>query len=239
MFHGGDGLGSPTFSMLRPFVPFSADNARKELRALMVVSSDPKSYGKIQVLELPEPLPEGPATVAAEFGSDPVIAQQITLLDQRGSRVIFGDLQMIPVQRGLMYVRPLFVRPDDPSAKQIFVRKFLVSYNNRVIMADNLTDAVARLFPGFTTNLGERVDDGSVAPVDPTPDASGGTVTTTTLPAQDTSSLSAGELLARADALFDEANQALAQNPPDFATYQVRIAQARELVRQAIALVGG
>ncbi|MEY3616058.1 MAG: hypothetical protein RLZZ518_1060, partial [Actinomycetota bacterium] len=29
------------------------------------------------------------------------------------------------------------------------------------------------------------------------------------------------------------------QNPPDFATYQVRIAQARELVRQAIALVGG
>ena len=239
MFHGGDGLGTPTFSMLRPFVPFSADNARKELRALMVVSSDPKSYGKIQVLELPEPLPEGPATVAAEFGSDPVIAQQITLLDQRGSRVIFGDLQMIPVQRGLMYVRPLFVRPDDPSAKQIFVRKFLVSYNNRVIMADNLTDAVARLFPGFTTNLGERVDDGSIVPADPTPDASGGTATTTTLPAQDTSSLSAGELLTRADALFDEANQALAQNPPDFATYQVRLAQARELLRQAIALIGG
>jgi uncharacterized membrane protein (UPF0182 family) len=99
MFHGADGLGDPTFSMVRPFVPFSADNARKELRALMVVSSDPGSYGKISVFEMPEPLPEGPATVAAEFGSDPVIAQQITLLDQRGSRVIFGDLQVVPVQR--------------------------------------------------------------------------------------------------------------------------------------------
>ncbi len=239
MFHGGDGLGTPMFSMLRPFVPFSADNARKELRALMAVSSDPQSYGKIQVLEFPEPLPEGPATVAAEFGSDPVIAQQITLLDQRGSRVIFGDLQVVPVQRGLMYVRPLFVRPDDPSAKQIFVRKFLVSYDNRVVMADNLTEAVGRLFPGFNTDLGERVNDGSAAPVDPTPDASGGTVTTTTLPAQDTSSLTAIELLARADALFDEANSALAQNPPDFATYQARLAQAREVLRQAIALVGG
>ncbi|NDA54089.1 MAG: UPF0182 family protein, partial [Actinobacteria bacterium] len=141
MFHGADGLGDPTFSMVRPFVPFSADNARKELRALMVVSSDPGSYGKISVFEMPEPLPEGPATVAAEFGSDPVIAQQITLLDQRGSRVIFGDLQVVPVQRGLMYVRPLFVRPDDPSAKQIFVRKFLVSYDNRVVMADSLTEA--------------------------------------------------------------------------------------------------
>ncbi|MFM7897812.1 MAG: UPF0182 family protein, partial [Actinomycetota bacterium] len=217
MFHGSDGLGAPTFSMLRPFVPFSADNARKELRALMVVSSDPSTYGKIQVFELGDPLPEGPATIAAEFGSDPVIAQQITLLDQRGSRVIFGDLQVVPVQRGLMYVRPLFVRPDDPSAKQIFVRKFLVSYNNRVVMTDNLSEGVARLVPGFTQNLGERINDGSVAPVDPTPDASGGTtVTTTTVLSQDTSTLTAPELLARADALFDEANSALAKSPPDF-----------------------
>jgi len=247
MFHGGDGLSEPTFSMLRPFVPFSADNARKELRALMVVSSDPKSYGKIQVFELGDPLPEGPATVAAEFGSDPVIAQQITLLDQRGSRVIFGDLQVVPVQRGLMYVRPLFVRPDDPSAKQIFVRKFLVSYDNRVVMTDSLTEGVSRLIPGFATDLGERVNDGSTPPTDDGSGASGGTsggtaggtATTTTLPAQDTSNLSAVELLARADALFDEANAALAENPPDFATYQTKLAQARDLLRQAITLVGG
>jgi len=238
MFHGGDGLGDPTFSMLRPFVPFSADNARKELRAFMVVSSDPESYGSIRVFELGDPLPEGPATVAAEFGSDPVIAQQITLLDQRGSRVIFGDLQVVPVQRGLMYVRPLFVRPDDPSAKQIFVRKFLVSYDNRVVMTDSLTEGVSRLIPGFTTDLGERVDDGSAPPADTGADSSGGTATTTTLPAQDTTNLTAGELLVRADALFDEANAALAESPPDFARYQAKLAQARELLRRAIALVG-
>jgi hypothetical protein len=95
------------------------------------------------------------------------------------------------------------------------------------------------LFPGFNTDLGERINDGTAAPVDPTPVTSGGAVTTTTLPAQDTSSLTAVELLARADALFDEANSALAQNPPDFATYQARLAQAREVLRQAIALVGG
>ena len=245
MFHGADGLGDPTFSMVRPFVPFSADNARKELRALMVVSSDPGSYGKISVFEMPEPLPEGPATVAAEFGSDPVIAQQITLLDQRGSRVIFGDLQVVPVQRGLMYVRPLFVRPDDPSAKQIFVRKFLVSYDNRVVMADSLTEAVGQLFPGFSTNLGERINDGTVAPVDPTPDATTGTTgttgtaTTTTTIAVDVDSLTAAELLARADALFDEANAALAKSPPDFAEYQAKLAQARDLVRRAIAQIPG
>ena len=139
-----------------------------------------------------------------------------------------------------MYVRPLFVRPDDPSAKQIFVRKFLVSYNNRVVMTDSLSEGVARLVPGFTQDLGERVNDGSAAPVEPTPGTSGtGTVTTTTVPSVDTSTLTPAELLARADALFDEANAALAANPPDFATYQAKLAQARELLRQAIALVGG
>jgi uncharacterized membrane protein (UPF0182 family) len=112
------------FSMLRPFVPFSSDDARKELRAFMVVSSDPKSYGKITVYEINDPLPEGPATVAAEFGSDPVVSQQVTLLDQRGSRVVFGDLQMVPVGKGLVYLRPLYVRPDDANARQVFVRKF-------------------------------------------------------------------------------------------------------------------
>ena len=71
------------FSMLRPFVPFSSDNARKELRALMVVSSDPRTYGELKVYTVGEPLPEGPATVAAEFGSDPAVSQQVTLLDQR------------------------------------------------------------------------------------------------------------------------------------------------------------
>ncbi|NBQ04375.1 MAG: hypothetical protein EBU22_03630, partial [Actinobacteria bacterium] len=56
----------------------------------MVVSSDSKTYGQLTIYKVAEPLPEGPATVAAEIGSDPVVSQQITLLDQRGSRVIYG-----------------------------------------------------------------------------------------------------------------------------------------------------
>jgi len=39
--------------------------------------------------------------------------------------------------------------------------------------------------------------------------------------------------------LFDEADAALAQTPPDFGTYQSKLAQARELVRLALAQVGG
>ena len=242
MFHEPRSKSSEgVFSMLRPFVPFSADNARKELRAFMVVSSDPKTYGQLTIYKVDEPLPEGPATVAAEIGSDPVVSQQITLLDQRGSRVIYGDLQIINVSKGLVYVRPLFVRPDDPSAKQIFVRKFLASYNNRVVMADDLTAAISKLFPGFDKDLGDRIDDGSVEVVpDDSSDSSGG-ATATTQPSSGGSSANLDTpalLLARAEELFAQADAALGSTPPDFALYQKRLAEARELVSRAIALVG-
>lgn len=226
------------FSMLRPFVPFSADNARKELRAFMVVSSDPATYGQLTVYEVGDPLPEGPATIAAQIVSDPIIAPQITLLDQRGSRVIFGDLQIVSVSKGLVYVRPLFIRPDDPSAKQVFVRKFLASYGNRVVMADDLSTAISKLFPGFNENLGDRIDDGSAQPIE---DSSGTSPSgsTTTVPSDVALLTTPGQMLARAEELFTQADAALGSSPPDFALYQQKLAEARALISKAIALVGG
>ena len=222
------------FAMLRPFVPFSADDARKELRAFMVVSSDPQTYGKITVYTIDGQLPEGPATVAAEFGSDPVISQQITLLDQRGSRVVFGDLQLVPVGKGLVYLRPLFVRPDDANARQIFVRKFLASYNNKVVIGESLADAVNKLFAGAGSQLGSEttVNDSTT-----TVDVADGGSPSTTIPS--TPSGSPDELLRQAEVLFAEADAALGQNPPGFATYQAKLAEARALVSEAIKLLAG
>jgi uncharacterized membrane protein (UPF0182 family) len=220
------------FSMVRPFVPFSADDSRKELRSLMVVSSDPKNYGKITVYDVKAPLPPGPATVAAEFESEPTISQTITPLDQRGSRVMYGDLQFVPVGKGLVYLRPMFVLPDGEDSKQIFVRKVLGSYNGKSVIGNSLTDVIAQLFPGFSMNLGDRVGGGS---------STGSTSTTvpgtptTTVPAGNT--LTPSQMLQQAERLFAEADAALAKSPPDFATYQTKTQQARALVQKAISAI--
>lgn len=224
------------FSMLRPFVPFSADDSRKELRSFMVVSSDPKTYGKITVYEVTAPLPPGPATVSAEFESDTIISQTITPLDLRGSRVTYGDLQIVPVGRGLIYLRPMFVQPDSADAKQVFVRKILASYDGKSVIGDSLTDVVSKLFPGFNKDLGDRV--GS------TNSGSAGGTTTTTLPGTvTTTTVATGggatptSLLRQAQTLFAQADAALALSPPDFATYQQKLQQARTLVQQALSAV--
>jgi hypothetical protein len=43
--------------------------------------------------------------------------------------------------------------------------------------------------------------------------------------------------LQQAERLFIEADAALAKTPPDFATYQTKLAQARALVQQALSAV--
>jgi uncharacterized membrane protein (UPF0182 family) len=218
------------FAMVRPFVPFSADDSRKELRSFMVVSSDPKTYGKMTVYDVQTPLPPGPATVASEFESEPAISQTITPLDQRGSRVTYGDLQIVPVGKGLIYIRPMFVLPDGNDAKQVFVRKVLASYNGQSVIGDSLTNVIMQLFPGFNVNLGDRVG-GSTTPTSSTIPGSPATTTpasNATTPAQ---------MLQQAETLFKEADAALAKSPPDFSTYQTKLAQARALVQKALAAV--
>ena len=222
-----------TFAMLRPFVPFSSDDSRKELRSIMVVSSDPATYGKITVFDLATPLPPGPATIAAEFESEPAISQTITPLDQRGSRVTYGDLQIVPVGKSFMYVRPMYVLPDGADAKQVFVRKILAWYNNKSVIGNSVTAVVAQLFPGYVGDLGDRVGGSSTVTTTTVAPSTGGSSPGTTVPATSTSTPK--ELLAQADALFVQADAALASSPPDFSTYQEKLAQARELVRRALA----
>ena len=221
------------FAMLRPFVPFSSDDSRKELRSIMVVSSDPATYGKITVFDLATPLPPGPATIAAEFESEPAISATITPLDQRGSRVTYGDLQIVPVGKSFMYVRPMYVLPDGADAKQVFVRKILAWYNNKSVIGNSVTAVVAQLFPGYTGDLGDRVGGSSTVTTTTVAPSTGGSSPGTTVPATSTSTPK--ELLAQADALFVQADAALASSPPDFSTYQEKLAQARELVRRALA----
>jgi uncharacterized membrane protein (UPF0182 family) len=168
--------------------------------------------------------------VAAEFESEPTISQTITPLDQRGSRVMYGDLQFVPVGKGLMYLRPLFVLPDGEDSKQIFVRKVLGSYNGKSVIGNSLTDVISQLFPGFSMNLGDRV--GGTSNTGSTTTIPGAPVTTVP-----SSTLTPAQMLQQADRLFAEADAALAKSPPDFATYQSKTQQARALVQKALTAI--
>jgi hypothetical protein len=77
-----------------------------------------------------------------------------------------------------------------------------------------------------------------VAAPDATAPDVGGTTATTVPSSVPSGAQSAPELLAQAETLFDQADAALAQTPPDFSTYQMKLSQARELIRQALQIIG-
>jgi uncharacterized membrane protein (UPF0182 family) len=238
LFHAPGTVGSttaPTFSLIRPFVPFSADDTRKELRAFMVVSSDPETYGQLKVYKYDGTLPAGPATVSAELSSNPSISPVITLLNQQGSRVILGQLQVVPVGKGLIWVQPLYIRPDEAGSKQVFVRRVLAWYDGEAVIGDTLSEAINRLFPKAKVDLGEVVNEsGTDSGTDTEIDT--GTDTETdpgTTPETDASTTDPVVLLEDAQTLFDEADVALRDG--DLGTYQSKVDEAQALIAKALA----
>jgi uncharacterized membrane protein (UPF0182 family) len=183
--------------------------------------------------------------VASNAESTEAISRRISLdnVGDGGSQVRFGDLQVIPVADGLIYVRPYYVSvPQSGSNTSVTeFREVIVSYNDQAVLQPTLARALAQLFPGFEGELNDRV----ARPTEPTPDDESSEPapddeTDVDEPTDDTDTgtvFTAAELLDQADALFAEADEALAAG--DLGTYQARIDEARQLIEEAVALLEG
>ncbi|MGB8859337.1 MAG: UPF0182 family protein [Ilumatobacteraceae bacterium] len=222
MFHAA-GDEQATFELYRPFQPFSTTDQYKNLVAYMTASSDPDSYGQLVAHVLPDAATQidGPYNVGAAMVSFNEVSSYITANNQQGSTVELGDLQMLPVAKGIIWFRPLYV--ESKGSGQPLTNRMIVSYKGKVSMGESFTDALGQLFPGFKVDIGDVV---GAAPVD----TGTGTDTGTS-----TDGATAKELLAQAQALFDEADAALVKK--DFATYGAKIEAARALVAKALALL--
>jgi uncharacterized protein len=86
----------------------------------------------------------GPVQVESRIDQDTEISQQLALWDQRGSRVIRGNLMVIPIERSFLYVEPVFLIADDNQIPQL--RRVIVSFGERVAMERTLDEALASVF---------------------------------------------------------------------------------------------
>ena len=219
------------FVLFRPFVEFSPDNSRTQLQAYMVASSDPDSYGDL-ITYVVQPdnnqLPDGPLLVASDAESTRDISQRISQDSEGGTGVVFGDLQLVPVGEGLLYIRPYYVvqaRTGSRVTETTEFRAVIASFNGEAVLADTITEALSELFPGFDGELDE------LAEVDPDdPDA---------LPTDEDEPIdndrTSDELLLEVNALLVEADEALADG--DLGGYQARVDEANELLQQALELL--
>ncbi|KAB8333353.1 UPF0182 family protein [Scytonema tolypothrichoides VB-61278] len=132
---------SEEFILLLPFKPVQ----RANLIAWLAARSDSQEYGKMLLYEFPkQQLVYGTEQIEALINQDPLISQQISLWNRQGSKAIQGNLLVIPIERSLLYVEPLYLEAEQNSLPTLV--RVIVAYNNRIVMAETLEQALAAIF---------------------------------------------------------------------------------------------
>lgn len=129
------------FVVMLPMVPSGRDN----MIAWLAGRCDAPEYGKLIVYEFPkEKLIYGPLQIEARINQNTEISQQLSLWNQMGSRVIRGNLLVIPIDDSILYVSPLYLRAVEGHLPEL--KRVIASYGERVVMKETLEEALAALF---------------------------------------------------------------------------------------------
>ncbi len=138
------------FLLMTPLTPAK----RANMIAWMAARSDFPGYGELLVYKLPKDrLILGPIQIEAMIDQDTLISQQLSLWDQRGSRVIRGNLLVIPIDQSFIYVEPVYLIAEDSEIPQL--KRVIVSDGERLAMEPTLGEALNVVFAVNTGPLDE------------------------------------------------------------------------------------
>ncbi|WP_353939371.1 UPF0182 family protein [uncultured Aeromicrobium sp.] len=215
-----------TFSLTSVYVPYQKNN----LASFVSVDSDATSdtYGTMRVLELPNEQTPGPNLVANQFASDEEVAFELAQFDRSGARPVYGNLLTLPVNDGLMYVQPVYAARQLSDAAFPILRFVLTKYGDDIGIGSTLRESLQDLL---------EKSGGEVTPTpDPEPDPEPGTEDPEEPeePLEGSVAQQIDQLLTRAEAAFEAADQALADG--DLAEYQTQVERAQELIGRALEL---
>ncbi len=131
----------PEFTLLLPYTP----QQRTNLVAWLAARSDGENYGKLLLYTFPKQRQIfGPEQIEARINQDPVISSQISLWNRQGSRVVQGNLLIVPIEQSLLYVEPLYLEATQNQLPTLV--RVVVAYENRIVMAETLPQALSAIF---------------------------------------------------------------------------------------------
>ena len=129
------------YLLMTPFTPQDRDN----MISWMAAKSDFPDYGKMLFYQLPkEKLIYGPNQIEAMIDQNTTISQQLTLWDQRGSRVIRGKLIVTPIENSFLYIVPVYLQAEGTNFPQL--KRVIAVAGDKVVMEPTLEEALNDLF---------------------------------------------------------------------------------------------
>ena len=214
------GQSQPMFSLVMPFTP----NNKQNMVAYMAASSDPDDYGQLSLFSLdPSRTIDGPTQVNSRILANTRVASELSLLNQQGSKVILGNLLIVPVKDSLLYVQPIFVQSAGTSQSASvntipLLEKVAVVLNTDVGYAETLSGAIAEVVTGGQPPAGSPPPQ---SPATPPPNTSA----------------TVQQLLQQASQEYQAAQTALQHG--DLAGYQQHVNEMGRLLSQALGSTKG
>lgn len=135
------GTDSPEFTLIMPFTPKN----RQVMIGWIAGMCDPGNYGRFLAYKFPkEKRILGPQQVETKIDQDRHLSGQLTLWDQRGSRVIRGNVLAIPVEQTIIYVEPIYLQAETAAYPEL--RLVAVMHNDQLSYAQSFDKALKGLF---------------------------------------------------------------------------------------------
>jgi uncharacterized membrane protein (UPF0182 family) len=129
------------YLLMTPFTP----QKRNNMISWLAARCDFPDYGKTLFYELPkDKLIYGPMQIEAMIDQNTAIAAQLTLWDQKGSRVIRGNLIAVPIENSFLYVVPLYLTAEGTDFPQL--KRVIVISGDKVAMEPTLDEAIQAVF---------------------------------------------------------------------------------------------
>ena len=134
------GSSRPEFVLLLPFTPLK----RANMVGWLAARNDTPNYGELFLARFPQQrLLLGPQQISALIEQDPAISYQFGLWNRAGSKLLRGNLLVMPVGQGLLYVEPVYLQSSN-NALPTLVR-VVVTDGQRYVMEPTFDQALARL----------------------------------------------------------------------------------------------
>ncbi len=134
------GSDAAEFILMLPFTPRN----RQVLIGWIAGMCDGENYGRLLGYQFPKDKRVlGTQQVETKIDQDAVLAQQLALWDQRGSRVIRGNVLVIPINDTLLYVEPIYLQAETAAYPEL--RLVAVMHGDRLSYAETFEQALEGL----------------------------------------------------------------------------------------------
>lgn len=158
------GESDPEFLLVTTFTPRNKDN----LIGLMAARCDGGALGELVFLQLSkQELIFGPMQIEARINQDQNISKDLNLWNQQGSRVLRGQMLVLPLEQSFIYIEPIYIQAAEARMPQL--KKVVVSMGDRMVYADTYSAALEEL---AGASFGQRVQGTGAVTTTPAPEVS-------------------------------------------------------------------